>query len=96
LINSTVPGDKYEELDGTSMASPVVSGLAALILSYYPYLQPAQVREIIMKSVTKVPHKIKFKNEKGENVRVPFSDICVSGGIVNAYNALKLAETYKP
>lgn len=95
LINSTVPGSKYEELDGTSMASPVVSGLAALILSYYPNLKPSEVREIIMKSVSKVAHKVKYKNEKGENVRVPFSDICVSGGIVNTYNALKLAETYK-
>ncbi|MDN3585081.1 S8 family peptidase [Pedobacter aquatilis] len=95
LINSTVPDGKYEELDGTSMASPVVSGLAALILSYYPDLLPSQVREIIMKSVTKVTRKVKYKNEKGENVRVPFSDICVSGGIVNAYNALKLAESYK-
>lgn len=95
LINSTVPGNKYEEADGTSMASPVVAGLAGLILSYYPELKPAQVREIIMKSVSKVTHKIKYKNEKGENVRVLFSEICVSGGIVNAYNALKLAETYK-
>ena len=95
LIKSTVPDNKYEEADGTSMASPVVAGLAGLILSYYPELTPAQVREIIMKSVSKVVHKIKYKNDKGENVRVPFSDICVSGGIVNAYNALKLAETYK-
>lgn len=95
LINSTVPDNKYEDLDGTSMASPVVSGLAALILSYYPDLKPSQVREIIMQSVSKVPHKVKYKNEKGENVRVPFSDVCVSGGIVNTYNALKLAETYK-
>ncbi|RNL55428.1 S8 family peptidase [Pedobacter jejuensis] len=95
LINSTVPDNKYEDLDGTSMASPVVSGLAALILSYYPNLKPEQVREIIIKSVTKVEHKVKYKNEKGDNVRVPFSEICVSGGIVNAYNALKLAESYQ-
>ena len=94
LINSTVPDGKYEDLDGTSMASPVVSGLAALILSYYPKLTPAQVREIIMKSVNKVTHKVKYKNEKGENTRALFSEICVSGGVVNAYNALKLAETY--
>jgi cell wall-associated protease len=94
-INSTVPNSKYEEFDGTSMASPVVSGLAALILTYYPELKPSEVRDIIMKSVTKVNHKVKYKNEKGENVRVPFSEICVSGGIVNAYNALKMAETYK-
>jgi len=95
LINSTAPDNKYEDLDGTSMASPVVAGLAALILSYYPDLKPAQVREIIMKSVSKVNHKVKYKNEKNENLRIPFAEICVSGGIVNAYNALKLAETYK-
>jgi len=94
MINSTVPGSAYEEFDGTSMAAPVVSGLSALILSYYPSLKPAQVREIIMKSVTKVNHKVKNKNDKGENVRIAFADLCVSGGIVNAYNALVLAESY--
>lgn len=94
-INSTVPNSKYEEFDGTSMASPVVAGLAALILTYYPELKPNELRDIIMKSVTKVNHKVKYQNEKGENVRVPFAEICVSGGIVNAYNALKMAETYK-
>jgi subtilisin family serine protease len=94
MINSTVPGSKYEEFDGTSMAAPVVSGLSALILSYYPDLKPQQVREIIMKSATKVLQKVKYKNERGETVRVPFSDLCVSGGIANAYEALKLAATY--
>lgn len=94
MINSTVPNSKYEEFDGTSMAAPVVSGLAALILSYYPHLTPAQVRDIIIKSVVKVERKIKYKNELDETVRMPFADICVSGGIVNAYNALKLAESY--
>ncbi|WP_437440179.1 S8 family peptidase [Pedobacter mucosus] len=95
LINSSVPDNKYDNLDGTSMASPVVAGLAALILSYYPELKPFQIRDIIMKSVSKVLHKVKYKNEKDENVRVLFSEICVSGGIINAYNALKLAESYK-
>ncbi|SFH36856.1 S8 family serine peptidase [Pedobacter insulae] len=94
MINSTVPNSKYEENDGTSMAAPVVSGLSALILSYYPNLKPAEVRDIIIKSVSKVDHKVKYKNEKGETVRSAFSEICVSGGIVNAYNALLLAETY--
>lgn len=94
MIKSTVPGSKYEEFDGTSMASPVVAGLAAMILSYYPDLNPAQVREIIMKSVTKVDKKVKYTNSRNENTRVSLSDLCVSGGIVNAYNAMKLAETY--
>lgn len=95
MIRSTVPGSKYEEFDGTSMAAPVVSGLAALILSYYPELKPHEVREIIMKSVVKVEQKVKNENEKGESERVSFKELCVSGGIVNAYQALKLAETYK-
>ena len=94
LINSTVPGSKYDVFDGTSMAAPVVSGLAAMILSYFPDLKPYQVREIIMKSVAKVDHKVKYKNDKDENLRISFSDLCLSGGIVNAYNAIKLAESY--
>lgn len=94
MINSTVPESKYKEFDGTSMAAPVVSGLAALILSYYPELTPAQVREIIMKSVVKVRQKVKLVNDKGENTRVPFSELCISGGVVNAYEALKLADSY--
>jgi subtilisin family serine protease len=96
MINSTTPNNNYEEFDGTSMAAPVVSGLAALILSYYPDLTATDVKDIIMKSVTKVTKKVKYVNEKEETVRVNFSELCVSGGIVNAYNALKLAETYKP
>ena len=95
MINSTTPENKYEEFDGTSMAAPVVSGLAALILSYYPELTAVDVKDIIMKSVTKVARKVKYKNERDETIRVNFSELCKSGGIVNAYNALKLAETYK-
>ena len=96
-IHSTVPGSKYKDLDGTSMASPVVAGLAGLIRSYYPKLSAAQVKEIIVKSVTKVNHNVSYKKgdeESGETVSVPFSDLCISGGVVNAYDALKLAATY--
>ncbi|MBY0244291.1 MAG: S8 family serine peptidase [Sphingobacteriaceae bacterium] len=94
-INSTIPDSKYEEFDGTSMASPVVAGLSALILAYYPHFTPAEVRDIIIKSVYKVKQKVAYTNEKGENLNVLLSELCVSGGVVNAYNALKLAETYK-
>lgn len=96
-IHSTVPGSKYKDLDGTSMASPVVAGLAGLIRSYYPKLSAAQVKEIIVKSVTKVDHNVSYKKGEGENaqsVSVPFSDLSISGGIVNAYEALKLAANY--
>ena len=94
-INSTVPdNNKYAEEDGTSMAAPVVTGLAALIRSYYPKLTAVQVKEIIMQSVVKVNHNITTLKGADE-VSIPFSDLCITGGIVNAYNALKLAATYK-
>ncbi len=90
-INSTMPDSKYKENDGTSMASPVVAGLAALIRSYYPQFTAVQVKEIIMNSVTKVEQKVKIK-EEGTSKKVALSEISVSGGVVNAYNALLLAE----
>lgn len=93
-INSTVPGSKYEKLNGTSMAAPVVAGLAALIRSYYPKLTAVQVKDIIMKSVVKVDQTVKVEQGDATNA-IPFSDLCVTGGIVNAYNALKLAAEYK-
>ncbi|WP_316836527.1 S8 family serine peptidase [Pedobacter nutrimenti] len=92
-IYSTMPGSNYKALDGTSMAAPVVSGLAALIRSYYPKLTAVQVKEIIMKSVVKVGHDVQVKKKK-VSVIVPFTEVCISGGIVNAYEALKLAARY--
>lgn len=93
-INSTVPGSKYEQYDGTSMASPVVAGLAALIRSYYPKLFAQQVKEVILKSVVKVNHDVNVK--VGEETKsVPFADLSITGGVVNAYQALKLAATMK-
>lgn len=93
MINSTVPGSKYEEFDGTSMAAPVVSGLAALIWSYYPKLTAVQIRNILIKTVTKVHQKIKYKGGNKEIMHALLSDISVSGGVVNAYKALKLADS---
>jgi subtilisin family serine protease len=94
-INSTIPdGNAYAKFDGTSMAAPVVAGLAATIRSYYPKLTAVQVKEIIMKSVVKVDHPVNVMVNE-EPVSMSFSDLCVTGGIVNAYNALKLAATYK-
>jgi subtilisin family serine protease len=92
-IYSTVPGSKYAFENGTSMAAPVVTGLAALIREYYPRLTALQVKDIIMRSVVKPSHQVMVK-ENGETKKVWLRDICVSGGVVNAYNALKLAANY--
>ncbi len=90
-IYSTVPGSKYKSLDGTSMASPVVSGIAALVRSYYPKLTATQVKQIIMDSSIKIkqPVIVKVSNDITE---INFSDLSISGGIANAYEALKMAD----
>ncbi|MBO9619140.1 MAG: S8 family serine peptidase [Niabella sp.] len=92
-IYSTLPlGNRYGNEQGTSMASPVVAGIAALIMSYYPDLSAVQVKEIIEKSVVKPAVLV---TNPGTGAKVHLSDLCVTGGIVNAYEAVKLAETYK-
>lgn len=78
-IYSCIPGG-YENESGTSMAAPVVTGLAALIRGYFPKLTAPEVKQIIIKTVVK---------------RDSLKDKCISGGIVNAYNALKLAADFK-
>ncbi len=91
-IHSTMPGSAYKDQQGTSMAAPVVAGLAALIRSYYPQLPAMEVKRVIMQSVTRVDQRVKVTGPDGRNMRVSMNDICVTGGIVNAYRALQLAE----
>jgi subtilisin family serine protease len=74
------------------MASPVVAGLAALIMEYFPDLSPRQVKMVIEKSAQKVTTKVK-NPDTGEEAEL--SDLSKTGGIVNAYEALKLASTLK-
>ena len=89
-IYSTLPGNKYKNYQGTSMASPGVAGVAALIRGYYPQLTAPEVREILMKSVTKMKGKVILPGT--EDQKVKWKKLCVSGGVVNAYKALQLAE----
>ncbi|SEW04697.1 Subtilase family protein [Chitinophaga sp. YR573] len=89
-IYSTIPGNKYDDYNGSSMAAPLVAGVAALIKEYYPVLTAVQIKEIILKSVVKIKHNVVVKRG-GQYASVPFSTICSSSGILNAYNALQLA-----
>jgi subtilisin family serine protease len=75
------------------MAAPVVAGLAALIREYYPGLKAVQVKDIILQSVVKPAHTVIVKMGN-EQKKVYLNDICTSGGVVSAYQALKLAATY--
>jgi subtilisin family serine protease len=88
-IYSTVPGgNTYRNLSGTSMASPVTAGVAAFILEYFPTLTPQQVKQVIEKS--SVPPSIKA-TEPGSDKEVSLSELSKTGGIINAYEAAKLA-----
>jgi cell wall-associated protease len=89
-IYSTVPGG-YENLAGTSMAAPVVTGVAALILEFYPKLTPQQVKYCIEHSAVSPGVKVRRPGTEDETVYVSLADISKTGGIVNAYEALKLA-----
>ncbi|WP_306351159.1 S8 family peptidase [Flavobacterium sp. '19STA2R22 D10 B1'] len=89
-IYSTTPNDTYEFLQGTSMAAPNVAGVAALIRSYYPTLTAAQVKQIIMESG--IPTKIEVALDGDKSNKRSFAEVSKTGRMVNAYNALILAE----
>lgn len=92
-IYSTIPTtSKYGTASGTSMACPVVAGIAALVLEYYPNLTAAQLKYVIEKSVQVPTIKVTVPHSDSS---VYLSDISKTGGIVNAYEALKLASTLK-
>lgn len=76
-IYSTINGNRYSMASGTSMAAPNASGVAAMVLGYYPHLKPTQLKKVLMDSVTKVPE---------------FSDKMVSGGRLNLKAALTQAK----
>ena len=90
-IYSTVPKNEYLSIQGTSMAAPEVTGVAALIRSYYPQLSASQVKHILMNSGIKVDLEVKLPGDRDK--LVPFSDLSVSGRVLNAYNALRMADS---
>jgi subtilisin family serine protease len=88
-IYSCFPDNSYGHLNGTSMAAPVVSGVAALLWSYFPALTAAEVRDIILDSVTS--YKGLNVARPGSDEKVSFDDLSRTGGIVNAYSAVQAA-----
>jgi subtilisin family serine protease len=89
FIYATATDNRYVGADGTSLASPVVAGVAALLKSYFPELTPEQIIEIMLASGTAVHEKVAIPGE--EKKMADFSSLSSSGRIVNAYNAVKLA-----
>jgi len=111
-IYTTIPNNGFEFGSGTSAAAPVVTGVAALLMSYFPELSPQEIKEILLKSVYKPKEKFFkpintdfffsenynlfefFSNYNDDNIKYDLSEFCKTGGIINAYNAVKLAYKY--
>jgi cell wall-associated protease len=94
-IYATIPNNKYKYLQGTSMAAPNAAGVAALIRSYYPKLSAKQVKQILMDSGTPLPAMVALGESTNPNEKpVPLASTqsSKSAKMVNAYNALVLAE----
>lgn len=88
-IYSSYPNNTYEYSPGTSMASPAVAGLAALLFSQYPNLTAAQVKKIILQSGLPIKAKVILGGDPSKSASL--SEISTSGKIANAYNALIMA-----
>lgn len=86
-VYSTIPENKYTVESGTSMASPATAGVAAMIREYFPDLKAPEVRDALMKSV--VPYSKKVKVPGSKKSKAKLADLCISGGFVNANNAVK-------
>lgn len=91
-VYSTLPDNQYRPLQGTSMAAPVVAGVAALLRSYYPSLSATQVKDLLMSSSVKLNDTVKVP---GTDDKMPFSKLSVSGGTVNAFKAVSSAASVK-
>ncbi len=79
-IFNAVPQSEYMNLQGTSMAAPMVAGAAAMLKSYFPKLTMKEIKEIMYETSTKYP--------KVEG----FAEKSVTGGVINIYKAAKVCK----
>jgi subtilisin family serine protease len=94
-VLSTMPGGTTKAQDGTSMAAPVVSGVAALLMAYFPDLSAAQVKDLILRSVRPLGDQDVVKpGTPGEIVK--FKTLSRTGGVIDAYAAVKMALDIRP
>ncbi|TAF53468.1 MAG: hypothetical protein EAZ62_04515 [Sphingobacteriia bacterium] len=91
-IYSTLPhGNQYGKENGTSMAAPVVTGIAALLKSYFPNLSAIEIKEILEQSAYRPSPDLPCALPGAKNQACQFNQLSISGGIVNAYAAVQLA-----
>lgn len=89
-IWATTPLNTYENLQGTSMASPAVAGVAAMIRSYYPGLSAKQVKAILMDSGLTSNTQVILGGDQSRKDN--FNNLSTSGKMVNMYNAFIMAD----
>src|SRR5690606_27215554 len=87
-IYSTIPDQKYSYAQGTSMASPVAAGCAALVWAYFPNMTSEQVKEVLFDSVNKSDAEVEVGSEKDKR---KFSNLSVTGGVIDVNKAVRLA-----
>ncbi len=92
-IYSTTPDNHYKNESGTSMASPATAGVAALLMSYFPELSAIEIKDILKKSTRKFDN-LEVLSPGGKGT-MKFSDMSNTGGLVNAYEAVKMAQLIK-
>ncbi len=93
-VTSVDKDAEFNTADGTSFASPITAGVAALLLEYYPDLSAKQLKQIIMQSAKPLTGTMVLK-PGSQTEKVDFTTLCKSGGIVNAYEAVQLASKMK-
>lgn len=72
-ILSTVLGDKYEHMSGTSMAAPFITGISAMLMAYNPKLNPGEIKKNLLRTAVPFDH---------------LRDKVSSHGMVDAFGAL--------
>ena len=95
-IYSTYTGDTYQSGTGLGLAAATTVGVAALIKAYYPHLTGTQIRNILLETVTsrkdaEVEKGIIVDGKPTQDLFL-FGDLCLSGGIINAYQAVVAAD----
>jgi len=86
-IYNTVPQSSYQKLQGTSMAAPMVAGVAAMLKSYFPNMTMLEIKNVILETSKKYP-----KNTfplPGEETLVKLQDLSITGGVVDVSAAVK-------
>ncbi|HAR19025.1 MAG TPA: peptidase S8 [Cytophagales bacterium] len=96
-IYSLKPNNTYETNSGTSMAAPMVTGLVALLRSYYPKLTCQQIIDIVLQSGIDMGNTNVMvplsKGKKSSRKSAKFKQLSKTGKIINVYGAVKMAES---